>query len=173
MGRRKHSPGFDRLWAPWRAAYFSRRPGRACIFCAAARSSQDRRHQVVARAGAAFVLLNRYPYNNGHLMIVPKRHVGSLDALTDAEWGDIRRLAVWSLRRLERVLRPQGFNLGINLGRAAGAGIPGHLHVHLVPRWVGDTNFFPVLGGAKVISQSLAELHRLLAERPRRGGRRR
>jgi ATP adenylyltransferase len=155
--------GLDRLWAPWRSAFVSRRKAsRRCIFCAAWRARADRRHRVVARSAQAFAILNLYPYNNGHLMIAPARHVGALTALRPQEWADILRLAQRMTRRLRRTLRPHGFNLGLNLGRVAGAGIPGHLHLHIVPRWQGDTNFFPVISRAKVISQSLDELYALL-----------
>jgi ATP adenylyltransferase len=129
----------------------------------AKRSRRDRRHHVVARGEETFALLNRYPYNNGHLMIAPYRHVGALASLRPAEWTEMLRLARRLTSRLREVLHPHGFNLGVNLGRAAGAGIPGHLHLHVVPRWTGDTNFFPILSQTKVISQSLDELYTLLA----------
>ena len=116
------------------------------------------------RSKSAFVLLNRYPYNNGHLMFAPLRHVGTLDALTAAEWMDIWKLSKAFAERLSKRLRPHGFNLGMNLGRSAGAGVPGHLHLHLVPRWNGDTNFMPVLANTKVVSQSLEELYAILKE---------
>lgn len=108
-------------------------------------------------------MLNRYPYNNGHLMVVPYRHVGRLEQITAAEWTDLLAVSQALTRRLRAALRPDGFNLGLNVGRTAGAGFPGHLHLHLVPRWKGDTNFFPILAHTKVISQSLDELYRLLA----------
>ena len=154
--------GLERLWAPWRSTFLSQRGVRRCIFCAARRSRADRRHHVVARGAAVFALLNRYPYNNGHLMIAPYRHVGTLASLTPEEWVEILRLSRQLTKRLHQALRPHGFNVGLNLGRAAGAGIPGHLHVHLVPRWNGDTNFMPILARTKVISQSLDELYTLL-----------
>ena len=156
----------NQLWAPWRQRYLTRAtPGR-CIFCAAKRSTDDRRHHVIARGRRVFALLNRYPYNNGHLMVAPYRHVGRLESLSPAEWAESLRLLRRLLRRLTTALHPHGFNLGVNLGRAAGAGIPGHLHLHLVPRWSADTNFMPVLAKTKVISQSLDELYRLLTARP-------
>jgi ATP adenylyltransferase len=159
-------PELPLLWAPWRSAFLMRQPQRRCIFCVAKRSRQDRRHHVIARGGRVFALLNRYPYNNGHLMIAPYRHVGTLEALQDAEWAEILRMSRRLLEQLTRALRPHGFNAGFNLGRPAGAGIPGHLHLHLVPRWNGDTNFMPVIGRTKVISQSLDELYTVLC-RPR------
>ncbi len=159
------------LWAPWRSAFLlqPRKPG--CIFCAATRRQGSRRHpdRVVARRPHAFALLNLYPYNNGHLLIAPLRHVGDLTRLRLREWEDMLRLAQHLIRRLRAALRPQGFNVGLNLGRTAGAGIPGHLHLHIVPRWPGDTNFMPVVGNTKVISQSLDALYTLLTRPGRRG----
>lgn len=152
----------DRLWAPWRSTYLSVRKRGPCIFCAARRASSDRKHHVVLRGREAFVLLNRYPYNNGHVMIAPYRHIGRLERLRPSEWQELLRLAQRLTARLTATLHPQGFNLGVNLGRVGGAGIPGHLHVHLVPRWNGDTNFMPILANTKVISQALDELWTLL-----------
>lgn len=147
-----------RLWAPWRVAYLAGTRGpsaKGCLFCRVRRSRSDQKNHLLLRGRWAFAVLNRFPYNNGHLLVVPNRHVARLEALTRAEWGDMHRLAGEMLRRLEKVLAPHGYNLGINIGRAAGAGIPGHLHLHLVPRWEGDTNFMPTAADTKVISQSL------------------
>lgn len=152
----------ERLWAPWRSPFLSQRKGGPCFFCRAKASSADRRHHVVARDHHAFALLNRYPYNNGHLLIAPYRHVGRLEALRQEEWVGMLRVSQRLTARLTRALHAEGFNLGVNLGRVAGAGVPGHLHVHLVPRWTGDTNFIPITGDTKVLSQSLDELYRLL-----------
>ncbi|MBI4343171.1 MAG: HIT domain-containing protein [Candidatus Omnitrophica bacterium] len=152
----------QRLWAPWRSAFLTRTsPGR-CIFCAAKRAQNDRRHLVVARGRGTLAMLNLYPYNNGHVMVAPARHVGELESLTAAEWAEMGRLSQRLMTRLRAALRPHGFNVGMNLGRVAGAGFPGHLHLHIVPRWNGDTNFMPIAGRTKVISQSLEELYRLL-----------
>ena len=152
----------DVLWAPWRSDVVSHRRSPGCIFCAATRSTRDRQHHVVARGTTVFALLNRYPYNNGHLMIAPNRHVGNLEALRSTEWAGILQMSRQLMRRLRRTIHPHGFNVGLNLGRVAGAGIPGHLHVHIVPRWNGDTNFLPVVSQTKVVSQSLDELYTLL-----------
>ena len=154
-------PDLKRLWAPWRAAVVSHRRPRRCIFCTARSTTADRRHHVVARGRYAFCLLNRYPYNNGHLLIAPYRHVGRLEALRAEEWMDIFHLSERLTRRLTHWLHPEGFNLGMNLGRVTGAGFPGHLHLHVVPRWMGDTNFMPVVSGTKVLPQSLDELYDL------------
>ena len=154
----------ERLWAPWRSEFLSRRKGGRCIFCLAKRSkASDQVRHVIARGKTVFALLNRYPYNNGHLMIAPYRHVGDLDALTEREWAGLFTLSRRLLARLRKTIHPHGFNVGFNLGRVAGAGIPGHLHLHIVPRWNGDTNFMPIIGRTKIVSQSLEELHRLLA----------
>ncbi len=152
----------DRLWAPWRSTFLSQRTRRRCIFCAAKRSRQDRAHHVVARGERVFALLNRYPYNNGHVMVAPYRHVGELDDLTSQEWAEILRLGRRLIARLRRTLRPHGFNVGLNLGKVGGAGFPGHIHLHIVPRWNGDTNFMPILANTKIVSQSLDELFQLL-----------
>ena len=156
----------QRLWAPWRNAFLtqaaSSKKTTRCIFCAAKRSSADHRHYVVARGRLAFAILNLYPYNNGHVMVAPSRHIGELESLTSGEWTEMLRIAQRLMRRLRETLRPHGFNIGMNLGRVAGAGIPGHLHLHLVPRWNGDTNFMPIVGRTKVMSQALDELYHVL-----------
>lgn len=158
----------DILWAPWRNTFLTqpKRP-RACIFCAARRSRNDRASRVVARGRHTFAILNLYPYNNGHVLIAPTRHVGELDRLRPEEWLEMLELTQALVRRLRGLLHPHGFNAGFNLGRTAGAGIPGHVHLHLVPRWNGDTNFMPILGRTKVIPQSLDELCRQLSRAPR------
>ena len=164
MGSHTFAPMSEsgRLWAPWRSAFLRAPRQRRCIFCRAAVLGKDRIHHVVARGRHALCLLNRYPYTNGHLLLAPYRHVGTLDVLTAEEWAELFQMSQDFTRRLRRTLHPQGFNLGMNLGRSAGAGIPGHLHLHLVPRWTGDTNFMSVMGNAKVLSQSLEELYDLL-----------
>ena len=161
----------ERLWAPWRGTYVSRiahasRP--RCIFCLAKRSRHDRKHHVVRRGRYVFCLLNRYPYSNGHLMIAPYRHIGSFSNLQAHEALELWQMAALMERHLTALLHPHGFNMGVNVGRAAGAGIPGHMHFHVVPRWVGDTNFMPTVSGTKIISQSLAVLYEQLAHRTAR-----
>ncbi|MDI6740770.1 MAG: HIT domain-containing protein [Candidatus Edwardsbacteria bacterium] len=150
-----------RLWAPWRMAYITRLGGLGgsrdggCIFCVKPKQRRDAANHIVQRGKKAFAMMNLFPYNNGHLMIAPYRHVGNFLKLTDAEMLEIMQLAQACQRAIADCMRPDGFNLGFNLGRTAGAGIAGHLHLHLVPRWNGDTNFMPVLGETKVISESL------------------
>jgi ATP adenylyltransferase len=148
------------LWAPWRVSYvMGPRPADAgCIFCDAPRGPEDARpSRIVYRGAAGYLILNRYPYNTGHLMAVPYRHVARLDALTAEEAGGLMELAALAVRGLEQAMAPQGFNIGFNLGHAAGAGIDDHVHLHIVPRWVGDTNFMPVLGDVKVLPEHLDE----------------
>jgi ATP adenylyltransferase len=157
----------EKLWAPWRLAYIkkARKPfSGKCFFCKVKGAKSDAPDRVVTRGRLSFSILNLYPYNNGHLMVAPYRHVGQLSKLAPPEWLEMLTLANDAIRRLERTMQPHGFNLGINLGRVSGAGIPGHLHLHIVPRWTGDTNFMPVLAGAKVISQSLDAAWRLLKD---------
>jgi ATP adenylyltransferase len=151
----------DRLWAPWRIKYVSGK-NKACIFCRALKSRRDKANFVLERGEHAFSLLNLFPYNNGHAMVAPNRHVSSLEKLDDKELLALLKLVNRTQRDLTKCLRPDGFNIGMNIGRTAGAGFPGHVHIHIVPRWNGDTNFMPVVGKTKVISQSLEELYQRL-----------
>jgi len=157
------------LWAPWRYAYLvaARPRGRPrCIFCYRQLSLAGRRQRLILYGDAhALVMLNRYPYNNGHLMVAPRRHVADLALLSGAERAALDRLIVHAVAQLREVMRPAGFNIGANLGRVAGAGIADHLHWHIVPRWDGDTNFMPAIGATRVISQHLAQCFELLAPR--------
>ena len=153
------------LWAPWRLEYINQADEQeGCVFCLAAAAS-DEQGLVVHRGERAFVLLNKYPYSSGHLMVAPFRHVGELGELENDEAVEIHRLAAQGLGALAAVYEPQGYNLGWNLGRIAGAGVPGHLHWHIVPRWGGDTNFMPVLTDTRVIVQSLDQFYGYLAPR--------
>jgi ATP adenylyltransferase len=159
-------PGGPRLWAPWRSAYLTsaRLRSSQCIFCFGTLDARSRRRQLVLHAGPlVLVMLNRYPYNNGHLMIAPRRHVATPELLTREERGAIGEMQALAVERLREALRPDGINLGANLGRAAGAGIADHMHWHAVPRWNGDTNFMPVVGSTRVLSQHLDESFALLA----------
>ena len=162
-----------RLWAPWREVYLAgaRRPpsSKGCLFCQKGGSRKDPADQILVRGPSAFSMLNKFPYNNGHMLVAPYRHVAKVQKLTEQEWLDLWRLADDAMRRLDRAVSPHGYNLGINLGRAAGAGIPGHLHLHIVPRWNGDTNFMPTVAHTKVISQSLESAYKILK---RAGGKR-
>lgn len=155
----------DRLWTPWRLSYVTDASTTtpACIFCAAVEAG-DTEPLVVHRGARAFVILNKFPYNNGHLMVVPVRHTGSLADLDDTELLEVMTLAREAERILTGVYRPHGFNLGINLGRPAGAGILDHLHLHVVPRWNGDTSFMTVFGDTRVLPEELPQTARRLRE---------
>ncbi|MEK7449958.1 MAG: HIT domain-containing protein, partial [Planctomycetota bacterium] len=132
------------LWAPWRAVYLKKvAQQKGCFICRAVKSGQDKKNLVLMRGQKCLVLMNLYPYNSGHLMIAPLAHQGEMEQLSAAEVQEIFDLICLMKKTLVRVLKPQGFNLGVNLGRVAGAGLPGHIHFHLVPRWNGDTNFMP------------------------------
>jgi ATP adenylyltransferase len=151
------------LWAPWRLEYIAQADEESeCIFCRAA-AAVDEEGLVVARGEHAFVLLNKFPYASGHLMVASYRHVGELGDLTDEEALEVHRLAERGLAALAETYGPQGYNLGWNLGRIAGAGIVDHVHLHVVPRWAGDTNFMPVLADVKVLPEHLLETRRHLA----------
>lgn len=152
------------IWAPWRLEYIQGQREERCIFCAAVQGQGDPQRLVVARGLRCYVIMNLFPYNAGHVMVVPFRHRSRLSDLDDEELLDLMRYTDRTIRVQERVLRPEGFNVGMNLGRAAGAGIEDHLHLHVVPRWVGDTNFMPVLGDVKVIPEHLEATRRRLAE---------
>lgn len=149
----------DYLWAPWRIEYIRRDKSKkeTCIFCQKASEDDDKKNLIVYRGKTAFVLLNLYPYNNGHLMIAPYRHTHDFINLSDEESAEIDKLTKLSLKVLEMCLKPQGFNLGMNLGNVSGAGIADHIHRHIVPRWLGDTNFMPVTGNTKVMLHGLQE----------------
>jgi len=157
----------ERLWAPWRLDYVqSADELEGCVFCAAA-DGDDEEFLVVRRGERAFVLLNRFPYTSGHLLVAPYRHGVNFDGLDEGEALEVHRLGAEGMAALAAVYGPDGFNLGWNVGRVAGAGIVDHGHLHVVPRWSGDTNFMPVLSGVDVISQSLDALWDLLSARLR------
>lgn len=156
------------LWAPWRAEYIycaggQRSAGkRHCLFCNLLKSKDDAQKLILYRGRRAFVVMNRFPYNNGHVMVAPTRHTATIETLSVEESAELFGLVQRSLSVLRRALRPQGFNVGANLGRVAGAGVVGHVHVHVVPRWLGDVNFMPLLAETKVISEHLTETYERL-----------
>jgi ATP adenylyltransferase len=151
------------LWAPWRLEYIQGADeGGGCIFCRALQAD-DETGLVVHRGERAFVLLNKFPYASGHLMVAPSRHEGDFGGLDREEAGEIQSLASSALGALAQTMSPQGFNLGWNLGRIAGAGVVDHVHMHVVPRWAGDTNFMPVLADVKVLPEALEETRRKIA----------
>ncbi len=150
----------DHLWAPWRIKYISglHKKQSGCVFCKILRANNDKKNYIFKRSRRVFAVLNIYPYNNGHSLIVPNRHVSSLVKLTKEEREDFFEVLDETQKVLDKVLRPRGYNIGMNIGRVAGAGFPGHLHIHIVPRWAGDVNFMPVTGNTKIVSQSLSAL---------------
>lgn len=156
----------DKLWAPWRATYINKisKKLNGCVFCRILKQKTDAKNHVVVRKETCYAVLNIYPYNNGHMLIVPNRHVDDLSKLKKNERDELLDLLEEIKKLLDREMKPGGYNVGINLGRIAGAGFPGHLHIHLVPRWYGDVNFMPVTADTKVISQSLDALHKKLTD---------
>jgi ATP adenylyltransferase len=159
----------EQLWAPWRLAYVASAkppgPEDPCFICQGLQQHDDRRNLIVLRRPHTVVVLNRFPYNNGHLLIAPNAHKGELHDLSPDELLEGMQVMQRMVQVLRDLMRPEGFNIGLNLGRVAGAGLPGHVHWHVVPRWNGDTNFMPVIGDTKVIVQSLDALFDLLVER--------
>lgn len=149
------------LWAPWRFEYFEQ-PKSRDFLTAAARASDDAAHLVLARRKNSFLIMNRYPYAVGHLMAVPYRKVGEVEELGENEIAELFSLVALGQSLLRKVMKAEGFNIGLNIGECAGAGVPDHLHIHIVPRWSGDTNFMPMLSGTRVLSQSLADLYQKL-----------
>ena len=148
-----------KLWAPWRIEYIKQPKEKGCIFCKKPKQDKDRDNFILLKARHSFVIMNYFPYNNGHIMVVPYRHLNKLDLLDKNEKLEMMDLISESCTILESILNCEGMNVGMNLGRIAGAGIDDHLHFHIVPRWGGDTNFMPVIGHTKVISQGLWQLY--------------
>lgn len=151
----------DSLHAPWRIQYIlapKPPPSDDSIFTQIAQSGDDQSHYVIARDRTCYAVLNTYPYNGGHLLVVPYKQAADLNGLTAAEMSDLMLLTRRCMNALTRVMKPDGFNVGMNLGKVAGAGVAEHLHIHVVPRWLGDTNFMPILAGTSVLPQALEEL---------------
>jgi ATP adenylyltransferase len=153
------------IWSPWRSGFILAGKEKGCIFCRLARDrTAGIKNLVLHRTDTAFIVMNKFPYNAGHLLIVPRRHVGLIEKLSAAESKELMHLSQMAVAAMKRALKPKAFNLGMNLGRLAGAGIPGHLHMHIVPRWTGDSNFMPTIGNVRVHSIPLDLLYRRLAE---------
>ncbi len=153
-----------KLWAPWRVEYILAEKEDGCLFCRKARAEDDEKEQIVFRGPETFVLLNRFPYNSGHLLVAPYRHTAELDELTPEESADLMASIGKCVSALKAAMAPEGFNVGFNLGKPAGAGVLEHLHAHIVPRWEGDTNCMPVISDTKVVPQSLQATYELLVE---------
>lgn len=159
----------EKLWSPWRSKYIDsfkhQDKHEVCVLCESAQKDiNDNENLLVDKGKLTFTVLNLYPYNNGHLMIVPFRHTGDFKSLTDDENLEMMQKIQASIKALEKIYKPQGFNIGANIGRVSGAGIEDHVHFHIVPRWNGDTNFMPVLGEVKVISQDLLDTKKKLID---------
>ena len=154
----------ETLWAPWRVEYFEKEPRDLNFLSAAAQTSEDAAHLVITRRKNAFLMMNRYPYAVGHLMVVPYRKTAELSVLGENEIVELWNLVAHAQELLRAAIKAQGFNVGLNIGECAGAGVTDHLHIHIVPRWSGDTNFMPILAGARVLGEGLHALYDKLME---------
>ena len=156
----------DYLWAPWRIEYIksAREEGESCFLCSKPVRRNDAVDLILYRGQYCYVIMNSYPYNTGHLMVAPYRHVKDIDNLSKEELSDLSNLLIETKKALDLLLKPQGYNIGINIGRCAGAGFANHLHIHIVPRWGADINFMPVIANTKVVSQSLEDLYSRLKD---------
>jgi ATP adenylyltransferase len=152
----------ERLWAPWRIAYIRQEKPKGCIFCDKPNEGRDEENLILFRGELNFVIMNAFPYNPGHLMTVPYRHIGKLEDMTDSERNDHYAIVSRTVGVLREATGTDSFNLGMNLGRVAGAGIDDHIHTHIVPRWNGDNNFMPVVADTRVISESITEIYKRL-----------
>ena len=152
-----------KLWAPWRLSFILGPKSKGCIFCQLPKSKQDRKNLILYRGRHHYLILNKFPYNNGHLMVVPFRHIKDLDRMTGPENAEMMELCGVAERALTQSMHPQGYNLGMNLGVAGGAGIRDHLHMHVVPRWNGDTNYMPILSDTKVLVELMMDTYDRLA----------
>jgi ATP adenylyltransferase len=157
------------LWAPWRAKFVKKKKHKSCIFCDKIKSKNDKKNLVLYRGKHNFVMLNLYPYTNAHLMVAPYRHIGDSELLSKDELYELFDLVRKMVKILKKTHKIDGCNIGINLGKAAGAGVEKHLHVHIVPRWFGDTNFMPVVSDTKIICESLDETYKILKKEIERG----
>jgi len=155
----------ERIWAPWRIEYIEKPKKGGCILCQKPRENNDEANFILYRGQNNFIILNAFPYNPGHLMVVPYRHITNLQDLTDDEAKEHLDVVKRAVKLLTEVLKPTGFNIGLNIGKIAGAGIKHHLHTHIVPRWQGDVNFMPVLSDTRVISEALAATYKKLKAR--------
>ncbi len=153
------------IWAPWRIEYIRMEKPEGCILCEKPRQNNDTLNYILYRGDKNFIILNSYPYNPGHLMIAPYRHIGNLEELTDEELHEHFEIVSRGIKLLKQLFKPAGFNIGINIGKIAGAGIVDHFHTHIVPRWPGDTNFMPVISDIRVVPEALAETYKKLKDK--------
>ncbi len=154
----------EHIWAPWRIEYILQPEQSGCFLCLKPKENNDELNLILYRGETNFIILNSFPYNPGHLMVAPYRHIGQLGMLTDAESNEHFNMVKLSTRLLTQVMKPAGFNIGMNLGKVAGAGLDVHIHTHIVPRWQGDTNFMPVVASTKVLPEALAATYEKLKE---------
>jgi ATP adenylyltransferase len=154
----------ENLWAPWRIDYILSKKAEACIFCVKPNEDKDEENLILLRGKYNFIIMNAYPYNNGHMMVVPYRHTAKLSGWQPEEQQEMMHLADLALNLLQKTMKPDGFNIGINMGIVAGAGVADHIHLHIVPRWNGDTNFMPVLSDTRVVSEHLRATYKKLKE---------
>ena len=151
------------IWAPWRFKYITQQEKEeGCLFCRVSKENKDKENLVISRKQRCFVMLNLFPYNNGHLLISPYTHVSSIEALEKEERAELFETVANACKNIRKEMAAEGFNIGINIGEVAGAGIAAHVHIHLVPRWAGDTNFVPVIANVKIISEALEDTYRRL-----------
>lgn len=153
----------ERIWAPWRVEYIHKTGG-GCFLCEALTKKDPIQSLIIEKGTLAFSIMNRFPYNNGHILVAPLRHVGALELLDDGEVLEINRLLTRLIKSINQAMKPHGYNVGINQGQTAGAGLVTHVHIHCVPRWQGDTNFMPVLGETKIISEALQATYKKIKE---------
>jgi len=153
------------IWAPWRIEYIQMEKAEGCILCDKPRQNSDAQNYILYRGDKNFIIMNTYPYNPGHLMIAPYRHLAGLEQLTDEELHEHFEIVSRSIKVLRQVFNPGGFNIGINMGKLAGAGIDDHFHTHIVPRWQGDTNFMPVISDVRIVPEALAETYKKLKDK--------
>ena len=152
------------LWAPWRIEYITGEKEKGCIFCNKPQEGKDNENLILYKGETSFIIMNRYPYSNGHLMVVPYKHTNSMSELNDSERLELMNLTTKCIEILD-IMKPDGFNVGMNLGTAGGAGIDDHLHFHIIPRWNGDTNFMPLIGDVKVMPEYLEDTYKTLSEK--------
>ncbi|MDP3980612.1 MAG: HIT domain-containing protein [Chlamydiota bacterium] len=152
----------EHLWAPWRMQYINKIHTSGCFLCQAIESDNDEDHCILVRGKQSIVIMNIYPYNSGHLMVAPIQHTGEMGDLPEQNMLELFAMINIYKNKIQKTMNPDGFNIGMNLGRSAGAGLLDHLHIHIVPRWNGDTNFLPVLGETKVLPQSIKDTYQLL-----------